>query len=84
MKFGDIDIEKGAVLTFTRDANIKCVVVDDRKVQQGDEEPTYLSPLTTKLLGYSNPVAGGDYWRFEDETLSDRRARLESEKAETD
>ena len=76
--FPMVKIPVGAVLTFKRDESISCTVSDDRHVNYNGAI-TSLSPLSMKLLGYSTTPAGPDYWLYEDETLNERRRRLETE-----
>ena len=82
LKFSKIGIRRGAKLVFTRDARKKCTVVDDRKVRY-KRETLALSALATKLLyGYTSPirVQGALYFTYDDELLTDRRDRLDSER----
>ena len=71
------DIPIGAELVFSRDENVKAKVVDNRNIELNGEV-TSLSASAQKLLGYSSPPAGTDYWMYEGETLDERRRRLES------
>ena len=76
--FKMLDIPQGAKLKLFNDADKTCTVVDDRNVEY-EGKITALSPLTRDLLGWSHTPAGPDYWVYENETLNDRRKRLESE-----
>ena len=40
---------------------------------------TSLSTSAQKLLNYDRSVSGTAYWMYEDETLDERRKRLENE-----
>lgn len=75
--FKMVDIPVGAELSFSNDENIKVKVVDNRRVDYNGEI-TYLAPLTQKLLGYSRLVQGAPYWKYDGETLDERRRRMES------
>lgn len=72
------DIPVGAELVFSRDENVKAKVVDNRNIEINGEV-TSLSASAQKLLGYSSPPAGTDYWMYDGETLDERRRRFESE-----
>jgi len=77
-----IGIKPGDVLSLTRDESIKATVAADGKL---DYEGELLSPSAAALkalrkLGYQTPAASGsEYWIFQDETLDERRKRLETE-----
>lgn len=77
LRFSMVGIPPGAELTFLRDENKTCTVLDDRFVDF-EGERVALSPLSQRLLKYRN-VGGADYWLYEDETLSERRRRMELE-----
>ena len=82
-KFKMVEISPGSVLTFSKVHSITCKVLDHKKVEfQG--ETTSLSASALKILhqmGYHKwlQVAGPIYWEFEDETLDERRRRMEAE-----
>lgn len=75
--FNMVEIPIGAELLYANDENIKVKVADSRRVDFNGEV-TYLAPLTQKLLGYSRLVQGAPYWKYEGETLDERRKRFES------
>jgi hypothetical protein len=77
----------GSELVFTRDENIKCTIIDKKRVRYNDEDFSSLSNLAGKLvvekLGYKQPnVAGTDYFMFNGKILSEIRDDIFSE--ETD
>lgn len=81
-----VGIEPGSVLTFSRDQTITCKVIDDRNVEF--EGRTYsLSKSASEILSRKEnapswvrtSVQGPLYWEFENESLEERRLRLESE-----
>lgn len=75
--FGKYGIPVGATINFSRDDSIEAIVLGDNVVEfQG--ERTSLSKSAEKLLGYG-PVAGTLFWTYEDETLDERRRRIDSE-----
>ena len=78
--FGMVDIPIGAELTFSRDENIKAVVIDTKSAKSIEfgGEVTSLSESARKILGYSQSVAGTDYWMYDGETLDVRRRRFEN------
>lgn len=75
--FSMVDIPVGAELVFSRDENIKAMVIDNRSIEYNGET-TSLSSSAQKILGYNYGVAGTDYWMYEGETLDERRRRFES------
>ena len=79
-RFSLADIPKDAILKFTRDETITCQVADDKHVLF-DGQVTSLSSVASLLLkriGWqSTQVQGPLYWMYEDETLSERRDRIE-------
>jgi hypothetical protein len=82
LTFKELNIDIGSVLCLTRDANIICTVVKQipSKVLFNGEELS-LSRAALKAmstLGYSwTSVRGGDFWKYNDETLTAIRLRIE-------
>jgi len=82
LRFTELGIAVGTVLTFAKDEKITCQVVNDGKV---DFEGKVMSPsasalIAVKRLGYNwATVSGSDYWKFEDQTLTALRLRIEDE-----
>jgi hypothetical protein len=74
--FGMVDIPVGAELTWSRDDTIKAKVVSNREIEFNGEI-TSLSDSARKILGADYGVAGTDYWKYDDETLDERRRRFE-------
>jgi len=84
-KFSMADVPMGAELTFTRDDSKKCIVVSDQQVEyEGNRYSlTGLAKILLKELGYNwAAVQGTAFFKYDDEILTDRRDRLESESAE--
>ena len=82
LRFSELGIPVGAVLTFTKDQDFTCTVVADGKVEFGGQtlSPSASALLVVRRLGYQwAAVSGSDYWQFEGETLTARRLRLEDE-----
>ena len=90
LKLSEIGIFPGAELTFRYDQTKKCKVVANGKVEYNGEQPTSISALALMLLREvgKNPacaVNGNLYFTYADEqhgneTLTDRRDRLEGER----
>ena len=81
--FSSVGIPVGSTLHFVRDENITVEVVDDRNVEfEGKVTSLSQSSLTLLTRDYgwkASTVAGPQFWVYENETLSERRGRLESE-----
>ena len=75
--FNMVDIPVGAELVFSRDENIKAKVVDKRNIEFNGEI-TSLSKSAQRILGYDYGVAGPLYWKYDGETLDERKKRFES------
>jgi hypothetical protein len=78
--FEMVKIPKGSVLTFTKDQDITCTVVDHKKVEFEGEVTSLTAAALTVIhrMGYTwTKIAGPVYWEFEGETLSERRHRME-------
>lgn len=81
--FSSVNIPIGSVLHFVRDESIVAKVLDDKNVEF-EGEVTSLSQSSVTILGrdfgWNSPkVQGPRYWVYENETLSERRTRMESE-----
>lgn len=74
-RFLECGIPVGAEVTFVEDASIKAKVLDDRHIQY-EGETTSLSALAQRLKGFTHPVQGTLWFKYEGEILSDRRDRL--------
>ncbi len=70
------DIPIGAELSFTNDESIKATVLDNKRIQLNGEI-TSLSASAQKLLGRACSVQGTLHWKYDGETLDERRKRLE-------
>ena len=80
-QFSMVGIEVGSEIKFQRDENITCRVVGDKKVEFEGKE-LFLNKATLDILKkqfHEEPrsVRGPDFWLYEDETLTDRRLRME-------
>jgi hypothetical protein len=76
--FEAVGIPMGAELSFIRDRSIKAIVVENSNIQINGEVKS-LSRAAQDLLHVAYPVQGPIFWIYEDETLDERRRRLESE-----
>lgn len=82
LKFSELNIPIGAVLTFARDTQITCSVVSDGQVSYQGEvlSPSAAALKAIRSLGFTwSAVSGSEYWMFDDETLVARRERIEEE-----
>ena len=84
--FEMLKINLGEMLTFTRNPKLICEVYDNRKVKYQDNIYS-LTQLTRQILknhyGWkSNNVNGFQFWKYDEEILTERRNRLESEETE--
>ena len=84
-QFSVVGIEAGSELKFLKDETIICKVADDkdnRKVEFEGEE-LFLNKATLDILKKQfdeepRSVRGPDFWLYEDETLTERRLRMET------
>ena len=84
LRFSELGIPVGAVLTFAKDSNVVSNVVADGRVEFEGQilSPSASALLAVRKMGYEwAAVSGSDYWEFEGETLTARRLRLEDEQA---
>ncbi|MGI9461642.1 MAG: GIY-YIG nuclease family protein [Alphaproteobacteria bacterium] len=78
--FKKYKIPLNAELTFSRDENEVAIVVDTEKNKiKHKDEITALSAAAKKLLGLEYGVRGPDYWMYENETLTERRIKMDRE-----
>ncbi len=77
--FGMVNIPVGSELSFSRDENIKAIVVDNKHINLNNEV-TSLSTSAQKILGYDYGVQGTAYWKYGEETLDELRKRIDNEK----
>lgn len=82
IKFKDIKIGIGTELIFLKDEIIKCVIVDDNNMVRYNNEIRSISNLASELLGYN--ANGNKYFLYDNETLWDRRIRLENEMSKSE
>ena len=79
--FSSVGIPVGSTLHFVRDESITVKAVDDRNVEFGGKvtslSQSSLTLLTRDYGWKASTVAGPQFWVYENETLSERRSRLE-------
>lgn len=76
-KFSMIGLDKGSVITFIRDNNIRATVLDDKNVMYEGSKYS-LSGLACKLLGRDN-IGGPNYFLYEGRLLNDLRTEYEDD-----
>jgi len=82
LRFSELAIPIGALLTFTKDAALTCAVIADGRVKFEEEtmSPSAAALKAVRRLGYDwAAISGSDYWQYDGETLTARRLRLEDE-----
>jgi len=75
-----VNIPVGSELTFIRDENIKCIVKLNNRVNFEDDDHSLSSAalIATNRMGFNwGAISGPLNWKYEGETLAERRARLE-------
>lgn len=77
--FKKYDIPAGAEIYFSRDESIKAKVLPGNAIELNGKK-TSLSLSAKKLLGYKTQVAGTLYWMYEEETLDERRRRIDDDR----
>ncbi len=80
--FKMVDIPEGAILTFVRNRDITCKVMDNRTVEFNGERMSLSESArrTFVEMGYNwKAVQGPLYWEYEGETLEERRKRIEED-----
>jgi hypothetical protein len=81
--FKNYEIPIGATINFTRDENIKAIVLENDKIQV-NENIGSLSKIASDLLKYKMQVQGTLYFKFDGEILDDRRKRMDLEREGVD
>lgn len=79
-KFRMVNLKPGTTLTHARDENAICTIIDGSRVEfEGKETSLSTSALIVlHRLGYKwSKVSGPVFWKYNDETLSELRHRLE-------
>ena len=78
-KFSLLNIEPGTILTFAKDSEITCVVLDDRLVKFRDEEMTLTASalIVINEMGYTwSKISGPAFWQYNGKGLYDMRLEL--------
>ena len=80
--FRMVEVPVGAELVFVKNTDVKCSVVENKKVEF-EGEIRSLSQATLIALGREGytwkAAAGPDYWTYNGESLTERRFRMEDE-----
>ena len=76
--FTAVQIPIGAELVFTRDEKVRAKVASDGNIQI-DGKVKSLSRAAQDLLDTDYPVQGPIFWKYGEETLDERRRRIEDE-----
>ena len=82
LRFSELAIPIGALLTFTKDAALTCAVIADGRVKFEEEtmSPSAAALKAVRRFGYDwAAISGSDYWQYDGETMTARRLRLEDE-----
>ncbi len=80
--FKMLDIPVGAILVFSKDQELTCEVIDNRRVLfEGEQMSVYESAKRIlERMGYTWAAVNGHlFWEYEGETLAERRKRMETE-----
>jgi hypothetical protein len=80
--FDMVDIPVGSILSFVKDPAITSTVIGKHKIEfEGNVHSLTSSTLkVVHRMGYTwSKVSGPSYWMFENETLTERRSRMEQE-----
>jgi len=80
-RFSMVDIPVGAILHFIKDEAVTCTVVDDKRVEFEGSITSLSDPARTMLHRHGGKLTAAQgplYWLFENETLTERRSRMES------
>lgn len=72
-----LGIPVGAILIFDKDENIQCTVANSKNSVFYEDKKHTISNLVSDIVGY--PCNGFSWFKYEGETLSRRRERLENE-----
>lgn len=83
----DIGLKVGDILTFANDENAVATVVSNKKIEfEGRVESVSSAALSIlQRSGYNwRTVNGWQYWKHDEETLSERRKRLEEQQDDLD
>ena len=76
-----VNIPVGSELMFIRDEDVKCKVKPNNRVDFEGEDHSLSSAalIATNRMGFNwGAISGPLNWKYEGETLAERRARLES------
>lgn len=72
--FSEWEIPVGAILEYYKNPDIKCTVVDDRKVEY-EGEIMFLTSVAKKITGKQSGIAGPRYFKYKGTELWDIEGR---------
>lgn len=73
--FAKCQIPVGEEIEYCHDANIKCKVVSDRKVEYQGKE-MYMTAAAKLISGINYNISGPNFFKYKGEALTDIRARM--------
>lgn len=79
-KFSLLNIEPGTILTFAKDPEITCIVIDDRLVKFREKEMTLTASalIIINEMGYTwSKISGPAFWQYNGKGLYDMRLELD-------
>lgn len=82
LKFSELNIPVGATLVFDKDESITCTVVSNGKVYFNDQimSSSEAAIIAVRSLGYNwSVINGNEHWKYDGETITARRFRMENE-----
>lgn len=80
--FSLVGLPSGTILYFLKNENITCKIISKTEVEFEGENHSLSSAgvIAIQQCGYKwNKIAGPKFWKFEGETMFDRRERLEDD-----
>ena len=77
-RFSAAGIPEGSRIQFIDNPSLVITVVDDRRVEYNGQT-TSLTALAKELKGVTHSLQGPTFFKYQNETLADRRNRMEKE-----
>jgi len=84
-KFSIVDVPIGAILHFIKEETVTCKVTGDREVEFEGSNTSLSDAARTMLHRHGGTLVAAQgplYWIYENETLAERRIRMESEESD--
>lgn len=82
-RFDMVNILPNSEITFSRNEDIKAKILDNHFIELNGVKTT-ISKAAQELLDVEWPAQGPLYWKYDGETLDERRQRIENEIDEED